>query len=158
MVVLPFVTLWWMISHGRLYILPLSSFLLIKEWSTAVGPAGLPGHRAPGVKGQEVVPALIPLLWTEDSTVSEKPLRHPTAKTKICTTWSQSNFSPPSFCNNLTMLWFFFLNKKTFPGDLHQCEVKQNPFFCNNLSTGSWSLSALTWVSLHSRSAEPRLL
>lgn len=58
----------------------------IKEWSTVVGPAGLPGLHALGLEGQEVVPALIPLLKTGDKTALAKPLRPLTVKTKICCT------------------------------------------------------------------------
>lgn len=51
-----------------------------------VGPAGLHGHRAPGVEGQEVVPAPIRLRRKGDKAVSEIPLRHLTVKTKSCNT------------------------------------------------------------------------
>lgn len=50
------------------------------------GPAGLRGHRALGIKGHEVVPALIPSLGMGGSTVLEKQLRRLTVKTKSCNT------------------------------------------------------------------------
>lgn len=49
-----------------------------------VGPAGLHGHHALEVEGQEAVHVLIPLHGTEDKIVSEKPLKHLTVKSKIC--------------------------------------------------------------------------
>lgn len=81
------IILYWVKSH-RLQCTPCSSFLFlpIKEWSTAVGPAGPPGHRALGVEGQGDVLALIPVLGTGAKTVSENPLRRLTVKTKTCST------------------------------------------------------------------------
>lgn len=58
----------------------------------ADGLAGLLGHHAPGAEGQDIDPALIPVLRTGGNTVSEKPLRRPTVKIKICNISSQSEF------------------------------------------------------------------
>ena len=52
----------------------------------AVGPAGLPGHRALGVEGPEVAPARIPLLGMEDKPVLGNRLRCLTVRTKSCNT------------------------------------------------------------------------
>ncbi len=48
-----------------------------------VGPAGPRGHRAQGLDGQEVDPALILVPRAGDKTVSEKPLRRLIVTIKI---------------------------------------------------------------------------